>query len=80
MPVVVLSAKGLEQDKIMQAWTSAPTTTWSSPSGCKELLARIRAVLRRRYRDEEIGPTFERHRGRPALAKTVDSGRPSRSS
>jgi DNA-binding response OmpR family regulator len=52
VPVVVLSAKGLEQDKIMGLNVGADDYV-VKPFGLQELLARIRAVLRRRYRDEE---------------------------
>jgi two-component system alkaline phosphatase synthesis response regulator PhoP len=52
VPVVVLSAKGLETDKIMGLNVGADDYV-VKPFGLQELLARIRAVLRRRYRDEE---------------------------
>lgn len=52
VPVVVLSAKGLEQDKIAGLNLGADDYV-VKPFGLQELLARIRAVLRRRYRDEE---------------------------
>lgn len=45
-PVVMLSAKGLEQDKIMGLDLGADDYV-AKPFGLKELLARIKAVLRR---------------------------------
>ena len=50
-PVVMLSAKGLETDKIAGLNLGADDYV-AKPFGLQELLARIRAVLRRRYRDE----------------------------
>jgi DNA-binding response OmpR family regulator len=46
IPVVMLSAKGMEQDKIMGLELGADDYI-SKPFGLKELLARIKAVLRR---------------------------------
>jgi two-component system, OmpR family, alkaline phosphatase synthesis response regulator PhoP len=51
-PVVVLSAKGLEPDKILGLNLGADDYV-VKPFGLQELVARIRAVLRRRFRDEE---------------------------
>ena len=51
-PVVVLSAKGVESDRIMGLNLGADDYV-VKPFGLQELLARIRAVLRRRLRDEE---------------------------
>lgn len=45
-PVVMLSAKGLEQDKIMGLELGADDYV-AKPFGLKELMARIKAVLRR---------------------------------
>ena len=47
-PVVVLSAKGLEADKILGLNLGADDYV-VKPFGLQELLARIKAVLRRRY-------------------------------
>lgn len=47
-PVVVLSAKGMETDKIMGLNFGADDYV-VKPFGLQELLARIKAVLRRRY-------------------------------
>jgi two-component system alkaline phosphatase synthesis response regulator PhoP len=47
-PVVVLSAKGLEPDKILGLNLGADDYV-VKPFGLQELLARIKAVLRRRY-------------------------------
>jgi two-component system, OmpR family, alkaline phosphatase synthesis response regulator PhoP len=50
VPVVVLSAKGLETDRVMGLNLGADDYV-VKPFGLQELLARIRAVLRRRVRD-----------------------------
>jgi DNA-binding response OmpR family regulator len=50
-PVVMLSAKGQEPDKIIGLNLGADDYV-AKPFGLNELLARIRAVLRRRYRDQ----------------------------
>jgi DNA-binding response OmpR family regulator len=47
-PIVVLSAKGMETDKIMGLNLGADDYV-VKPFGLQELLARIKAVLRRRY-------------------------------
>ena len=52
VPVVVLSARGLEPDKITGLNLGADDYV-VKPFGLQELLARIRAVLRRRFRDDE---------------------------
>ncbi|MGQ0508136.1 MAG: response regulator transcription factor [Myxococcaceae bacterium] len=52
IPVVMLSAKGQEQDKILGLDLGADDYV-SKPFGLQELLARIKAVLRRRYRPAE---------------------------
>jgi two-component system alkaline phosphatase synthesis response regulator PhoP len=52
LPVVVLSAKGLEHDKIMGLELGADDYV-SKPFGLKELLARLKAVLRR----HQTGPS-----------------------
>ena len=51
LPVIVLSAKGLESDKIL-GLTLGADDYLSKPFGLQELLARIKAVLRRRQRDQ----------------------------
>lgn len=51
VPVVVLSAKGVETDRVMGLNLGADDYV-VKPFGLQELLARIRAVLRRRVRDE----------------------------
>jgi two-component system alkaline phosphatase synthesis response regulator PhoP len=53
VPVVVLSAKGVETDRVMGLNLGADDYV-AKPFGLQELLARIRAVLRRRVRDESI--------------------------
>lgn len=50
IPVVVLSAKGVETDRVMGLNLGADDYV-VKPFGLQELLARIRAVLRRRVRD-----------------------------
>ncbi len=51
VPVIVLSAKGVETDRVMGLNLGADDYV-VKPFGLQELLARIRAVLRRRVRDE----------------------------
>ncbi|MFT3706202.1 MAG: response regulator transcription factor [Archangium sp.] len=50
IPIVVLSAKGVETDRVMGLNLGADDYV-VKPFGLQELLARIRAVLRRRMRD-----------------------------
>lgn len=52
MPVLVLSARGREQDKI-QALDAGADDYLTKPFGVGELLARTRALLRRRARPED---------------------------
>lgn len=51
VPVVLLSAKGMETDKILGLDLGADDYV-VKPFGLQELLARIKAVLRRRYSDK----------------------------
>lgn len=51
VPIVVLTAKGVETDRVMGLNLGADDYV-VKPFGLQELLARIRAVLRRRTRDE----------------------------
>jgi DNA-binding response OmpR family regulator len=51
VPVLVLSAKGVEADKVMGLNLGADDYV-VKPFGLQELLARIRSVLRRKLRDE----------------------------
>jgi DNA-binding response OmpR family regulator len=53
VPVVVLSAKGMETDKILGLDLGADDYI-AKPFGLQELLARIKAVLRRRHREGEV--------------------------
>ncbi|SUH34430.1 osmolarity response regulator [Salmonella enterica subsp. enterica] len=46
MPIIMVTAKGEEVDRIV-GWKSAPMTTFLNRFNPRELLARIRAVLRR---------------------------------
>ena len=52
VPVVMLSAKGMEQDKILGLDLGADDYV-AKPFGLQELLARVKAVLRRRMREAE---------------------------
>lgn len=52
MPIVMLSAKGQERDKVLGLTVGADDYV-VKPFGLSELLARIRAVLRRRYGNQE---------------------------
>lgn len=51
MPILVLSARSLESDKVA-ALDMGADDYLSKPFGVEELLARVRAMLRRRRRDE----------------------------
>jgi two-component system, OmpR family, KDP operon response regulator KdpE len=51
MPILVLSARSLESDKVA-ALDMGADDYLSKPFGVEELLARVRAMLRRRKRDE----------------------------
>ncbi|MCI0573994.1 MAG: response regulator transcription factor [Myxococcaceae bacterium] len=53
VPVVVLSAKGMEQDKILGLDLGADDYV-TKPFGLQELLARIKAVMRRRFGTTEV--------------------------
>lgn len=53
IPVVVLSAKGVETDRVMGLNLGADDYV-VKPFGLQELLARVRAVLRRKARDEHV--------------------------
>ena len=53
VPVVMLSARGTERDKILGLEIGADDYV-VKPFGLQELLARIKAVLRRRYRAGEV--------------------------
>lgn len=53
VPVVILSAKGTEVDKITGLDLGADDYV-SKPFGLQELLSRIKAVLRRRFRGGEV--------------------------
>jgi DNA-binding response OmpR family regulator len=53
VPVVVLTAKGLESDKILGLDLGADDYV-VKPFGLQELLARIKAVLRRRYGESAV--------------------------
>lgn len=57
-PVLVLSARSNERDKI-QALDAGADDYLTKPFGVGELLARTRALLRRRSRNEDASPLFE---------------------
>ena len=59
VPVVVLSARALEHDKIMGLELGADDYV-SKPFGLRELLARIKAVLRRHQTDPSSAYCFGR--------------------
>jgi two-component system, OmpR family, alkaline phosphatase synthesis response regulator PhoP len=52
IPVLLLSAKGQERDKVL-GLTAGADDYVAKPFGLQELLARIKAVLRRRFGDSE---------------------------
>ena len=58
VPVIVLSARGMERDKVMGLDLGADDYL-VKPFSLSELLARIRSVLRRRDRDEVNELTFD---------------------
>ena len=53
VPVLMLSAKGTEQDKILGLEAGADDYL-AKPFGLQELLARVKAALRRRFQQSEI--------------------------
>jgi two-component system KDP operon response regulator KdpE len=55
MPILILSARDAEQDKI-DALDAGADDYLSKPFGIGELLARVRALLRRRTATSEVGP------------------------
>lgn len=55
LPILVLSARSLESDKVA-ALDAGADDYLSKPFGVPELLARVRALLRRRLRDEDATP------------------------
>ena len=55
VPIVVLSAKGEEADKVLALSLGADDYV-TKPFGLAELIARIRAALRRRRRDRSVQP------------------------
>lgn len=58
VPVLMLSAKGMEQDKVLGLNLGADDYV-VKPFGLKELLARVQAVLRRRYGEDEPVIAFD---------------------
>lgn len=75
LPVVMLSAKGLEADKVLGLTLGADDYV-AKPFGLNELLARIRAVLRRRYRVGEEVVAFGDVSVDLARRKVERAGRP----
>jgi two-component system KDP operon response regulator KdpE len=57
MPVIVLSARAEESDKI-EALDAGADDYLTKPFSIGELLARVRAALRRRARDQDTGSTI----------------------
>lgn len=55
LPILVLSARSLESDKVA-ALDAGADDYLSKPFGVRELLARVRALLRRHARDAEATP------------------------
>jgi DNA-binding response OmpR family regulator len=76
-PVVVLSAKGAEMDKILGLNLGADDYV-AKPFGLQELLARIKAVLRRRYPTAGAPPplTFGDVLVDPAAKTVTRAGQP----
>jgi two-component system, OmpR family, alkaline phosphatase synthesis response regulator PhoP len=75
-PVVMLSAKGMESDKILGLNLGADDYV-AKPFGLQELLARIKAVLRRRYPPSGTPPVTFGDVEVDLLARTVTrAGRP----
>lgn len=72
LPVIVLSARGMERDKVMGLDLGADDYL-VKPFSLGELLARIRSVLRRRERDEVQALAFDDTRI-DLKAKTVTRG------
>ena len=58
LPILILSARDAEQDKI-DALDAGADDYLSKPFGIGELLARVRALLRRRTSAAEVGPLVE---------------------
>lgn len=57
VPIIVLSARGAESDKVLALDTGADDYL-VKPFGTGELLARVRALLRRRVKDAESRPVL----------------------
>lgn len=57
LPILVLSARTDEADKV-QALDAGADDYLGKPFGIPELLARVRALLRRAHRGSEAGPVF----------------------
>jgi len=70
VPVLVLSARSEERDKISALDTGADDYL-TKPFGVGELLARVRALLRRRARTEDDSSVFEMGEVRVDLARRV---------
>jgi two-component system KDP operon response regulator KdpE len=58
LPILILSARDAEQDKI-DALDAGADDYLAKPFGIGELLARVRALLRRRMSAAEVGPLVE---------------------
>lgn len=77
VPVLVLSARSEERDKI-RALDAGADDYLTKPFGVGELLARVRALLRRRGRTDRDSPVFEMGEVRVDLTRRVveRSGQP----
>ena len=68
VPIIMLTARGEETDRI-RGLRPAPTTTSSSRFRCRELMARVKALLRRTAPDRVAEVlNARRHRARPRRA------------
>ena len=73
MPIVVLSAVGDERQKV-RALDAGADDYVTKPFGSEELLARMRAVLRRRSEDGDSVRAGRRARDRPRGSRRAASG------
>lgn len=67
-PILVLSVRGDEQEKV-RALDSGANDYVTKPAGISELMARVRALLRRRGPDDPEGAVYERRGLRVDLSR-----------